>query len=1369
MAGFLIPFAISTGLKLITSLFTSTPTQKAQEPNLTVPTSNYGTPIPYIYGKIRLSGTLFFPNKKDILYRVETTTTRTGGGKGGGGGQKVEEKKVYGTFAIQYCIGKTIFKELLVNGVGHSINSEFFTNYCTFFDGTQTSPWSVVQNKEDDPYKDIVHKDISYIGFEDVPLADYGNTVPQQLDAILESVDFPERPDLGEVVKDICLKAGIDEDLIDVTEITGKDLELGLLVPQGGESYRDVLSELMQYYLFTAVETKEGKIAFKTFDRTGKTNENPIVIDPLQFFPISDNGFENKLFIKKNLRQDDKALPNKVVCSFLNENRRYNRDELTEYVEDGDVENVLTLKLNIATYPYLVKWQLQLLIRYLFLQKKNTYTFELPSSWINQLDLLDLIQLPNSEVVQIYQITMGTDYSLKITASYYKGSLDYNYVPPNPEDLGNKPIFQLPAIPNIYILDIPNIEDYPPGTLYVLSELACTIAVSFDGQQSYDTRINHVSPSTIGTVLTSLPNVIGLDTVNTIDIELESGAIESISQAQFDIVGRYNLALIGNITPEGSYLGKFIQFRDILPLGNNQYRLSYLYQGWLNTDDYDTSNLPLKFFLLRAPTTGYYSVLEGDSRFLNIPIDIIPITSPLQNLATTLVTTITPKGNSYKPPAPTNATGIIDIDDNIEIYWDYTALQSSYNNAQENITFEIDIYQNTSSTTVVRTLTSVSKKVQYLTSDRTTDSVSVPLKVAIYAISSVVGRGYPLIAEINPILINDSIFGTGGETGLKGITLIYDNYTVQESDNRKVILGIATSSFAEYIVTFPLTLSNGFECYVVNSLEGNGLGNRNSFFTIQGVTFLTRTHNNRIKAGESRLFVHVSEGKYFTLGKNDIIYDYQSITSSGTAFVNILWAIDSTGISLNLPPNPVEGAFIGFKTNPALDFRADPVTLNGNGKLIEGVSTYIFNRTDERIILFFTGEQWYYLTRFYDVDVQQEISEFLENFLEEIIVEGDNIYFDNGISPNGYPQITINTDSDMKKSIYDTNDNGTVDIAELALNSYLLNGVDSNYHLSRTNHTGTQLSTTISDFNEAVEDKVSSLLVAIDNIELTYLDSINTLEITLPTFTIYNHVNDLLSPGQNITLTYNNVNELTISVPNENIDDRVNNLLIAGDNTTLTYDDIANTLTISVPNENIDDRVNNLLIAGDNITLTYDDIANTLTIDATAGGNPNVMLKNVYDFNNNGVVDNSERLNGELPSYYLNYTNLSDKPFIPDSEFIQDTVSTLIVDTNSIVKTYNDVANTLSLETQTLPKTVSSNTTLLASDNKKWIKASGTITITVGTQVNYFECIIQNVGTGIITIAGVTNAVGTKLASQWRACHIYYDGVSWTAVGYLTT
>jgi hypothetical protein len=67
------------------------------------------------------------------------------------------------------------------------------------------------------------------------------------------------------------------------------------------------------------------------------------------------------------------------------------------------------------------------------------------------------------------------------------------------------------------------------------------------------------------------------------------------------------------------------------------------------------------------------------------------------------------------------------------------------------------------------------------------------------------------------------------------------------------------------------------------------------------------------------------------------------------------------------------------------------------------------------------------------------------------------------------------------------------------LNS-LDDGVNSSLHFhdtdrARANHTGTQVASTISDFSEAVDDRVNSLLVAGSNITLTYDDPSNTLTI----------------------------------------------------------------------------------------------------------------------------------------------------------------------------------------------------------------------------------------------------------------------------------
>ena len=61
-------------------------------------------------------------------------------------------------------------------------------------------------------------------------------------------------------------------------------------------------------------------------------------------------------------------------------------------------------------------------------------------------------------------------------------------------------------------------------------------------------------------------------------------------------------------------------------------------------------------------------------------------------------------------------------------------------------------------------------------------------------------------------------------------------------------------------------------------------------------------------------------------------------------------------------------------------------------------------------------------------------------------------------------------------------------------NGATANDTDANLK-NRANHTGTQAAASISDFAEAVDDRVSALLVAGTNITLSYNDGSNTLTI----------------------------------------------------------------------------------------------------------------------------------------------------------------------------------------------------------------------------------------------------------------------------------
>ena len=113
-------------------------------------------------------------------------------------------------------------------------------------------------------------------------------------------------------------------------------------------------------------------------------------------------------------------------------------------------------------------------------------------------------------------------------------------------------------------------------------------------------------------------------------------------------------------------------------------------------------------------------------------------------------------------------------------------------------------------------------------------------------------------------------------------------------------------------------------------------------------------------------------------------------------------------------------------------------------------------------------------------------------------------------------------------------------------------------------------------------------------------------------------VHDLLVAGDNITLTYDDAaNSLTIASTqrsdasiNTLIDNRVSKSFVEGLGPDIPWSNITSKPTIpsQYTDEMVDDRVNGLLKAGSNITLTYNDSANSLTIASTATGAGNASV-----------------------------------------------------------------------------------------------------------------------------------------------------------------
>lgn len=159
---------------IISSLAPTQRIEGARLDNLRITSATEGAVIPRLFGRMRIGGNIFWATD----FREETKTTTQGGGKGGGGGSKVKttEYFYYASFAVALCEGP-------ITGIGR-----------IWADGklldTAGITWRWYPGDESqaaDPFitakmgaaNTPAYRGTAYVVFEDLPLGNYGNRIPQ--------------------------------------------------------------------------------------------------------------------------------------------------------------------------------------------------------------------------------------------------------------------------------------------------------------------------------------------------------------------------------------------------------------------------------------------------------------------------------------------------------------------------------------------------------------------------------------------------------------------------------------------------------------------------------------------------------------------------------------------------------------------------------------------------------------------------------------------------------------------------------------------------------------------------------------------------------------------------------------------------------------------------------------------------------------------------------------------------------------------------------------------------------------------------------------------------------------------------------------
>ena len=177
-------------------------TQIAQGPrlfDLKLGASSEGASIPRVYGRARLPGQLIWATRfKEV---VKTTTQTTGGGQAGGGknvlgsqstsqsGNKVEieEYLYFANAAYAICEG-AITRVGRIWADGRELNQSRYTIRVYRGDEDQMVD-PLIAAKEGGSDKAPAYRGIAYVVFDDLPLARFGNRLPQLNFEVFRAVD----------------------------------------------------------------------------------------------------------------------------------------------------------------------------------------------------------------------------------------------------------------------------------------------------------------------------------------------------------------------------------------------------------------------------------------------------------------------------------------------------------------------------------------------------------------------------------------------------------------------------------------------------------------------------------------------------------------------------------------------------------------------------------------------------------------------------------------------------------------------------------------------------------------------------------------------------------------------------------------------------------------------------------------------------------------------------------------------------------------------------------------------------------------------------------------------------------------------------
>jgi hypothetical protein len=614
---------------------------------------------------------------------------------------------------------------------------------------------------EEIPFGDIDYGDANgsvndFYAYNYIADATVGLVATQDSGPLFFSRANPNGVSLGYIVSQLCYRGGLVADDLDVTELT--DMVTGYVVGSN-MSIRDAITPLTQAYFFDGCES-DYKLKFRKFGQASS-----------QTIEQQDVGLQDGKTIIET-REQEADLPEQVTFAHFDPLRdeqsgTQTAKRISNPHRTGYTRSQINVTLPLVATPSTVKAiaQRSLYSRWV---ERDSQSFKLPRPFLVR-DPLDavVLDLDDHDIkVRIQEATVGADLSMEVRSVAEEPALfgldadaDGGYVFPQ--------LIPTPTGPmRLFLIDGPYMRDVDVGSetfgrVYFASSPVASGSTA--GAYVFETQNPEgTSWETVGSTVTA-PNMGALtaalaapespdrtDEGNSITLRVWRGTPENVTTLEMR-QGANPLIILDRDTNNVEYA----QYRDAVQNADGTWTLSFLRRGLRGTDGMPMTFDPGDFVIFPETTTlTRFSVpiseLDSTHYFKAVPSGGLFDQQPTYQKD--LV------GRELMPYAPVGLEAVLDGAD-IDLSWkrrtrfngEWLDGEGDVPLNEETEEYEVEIYDDDTYSTVLRTLESATTAVTYTAADIATDFGGTPTQIhaKIYQLGQI-GRGFAreLIAEV---------------------------------------------------------------------------------------------------------------------------------------------------------------------------------------------------------------------------------------------------------------------------------------------------------------------------------------------------------------------------------------------------------------------------------------------------------------------------------------------------------------------------------------------------------------------------------------------------------------------------------------------